>query len=168
MRLDVCSLPAYLPQPRISRAQQRPAYSLVPTILSHTKVKANPLTLFKRPRHVHGARLQAVASSAAAAAADDSTPDTPIPRVVTEPTLHPLCAGSDHTQYLLTYMAPGVRAQLDMLTSLPPPLLALVASHLDDVADLLRLHRICPSTHRLRTDSAWCVMAWKHTRLELK
>ena len=48
----------------------------------------------------------------------------------------------------------------------PPPLLALVAAHLD-VASLLRLQR-CSSTQRyLHCDDAWMSVAWRWAELHL-
>ena len=49
---------------------------------------------------------------------------------------------------------------------LPPPLLALVATHLD-VASLLRLQRCSSTQHLLRMDDAWMSVAWRWAVLHL-
>jgi len=53
-----------------------------------------------------------------------------------------------------------------MLSLLPAPLLALVASHLDP-APLLRLQRCSSTLHSLSTDEAYLAVAWRHTVLHL-
>ena len=53
-----------------------------------------------------------------------------------------------------------------LLSLLPPPLLALVASHLD-VRCLLRLQRCSSVQHRLRADESYMAVAWRWAELTL-
>ena len=53
-----------------------------------------------------------------------------------------------------------------LLSLLPPPLLASVACHLD-VASLLRLHRCCSTLHRFSADASYMVLAWRWAKLRI-
>ena len=92
-----------------------------------------------------------------------------VPTVLVTRTLHP---STNNTETMATYIDPSSASQHSTVTSapipllslLPLPLLALVASHLD-VQSLLRLQRCSSTFHRLRNNDAYMSEAWRWAKL---
>ena len=77
-------------------------------------------------------------------------------------------AKSDHATTAATAITPAAtKSTFRLLHLLPPPLLALVASHLP-VVSLLRLQRCSSTQYRLRTDESYMAVAWSRAELLLE